>query len=177
MITYTVSSNQLATRDIYEIAPVSSLTEFLTPRRSLCIVKTPYVGNICEMFRVMGRTRSGERKTIYLGLADEGDQGYLKSKLDRTLQSSFLFIVWKAKGHHTFRLVEERKNIAEFPDFRSALDAYFPDGFIPETCYRRNRPIIALAFLAAARRRHLEKISALLRMRINYMTAGAQGTS
>jgi len=50
----------------------------------------------------------------------------------------------ETKSCHTFKLVKERQTLAEFPDFQTALDAYFPDGFIPENSFRRNRTVFEL---------------------------------
>lgn len=153
MLTYTVSSSQLAERDIYEIKEVSSLAEFLKPENSLCIVKAPFEGTRPEMIRIDGKDKNGEPMRIYLDNCSR-DLGYLKSKLDRTLYSPFLFISWKQKGFHTFKLVKERQTLAEFPDFQSALEVYFPDGFIPEHSYRRNRTVFEL-WCRSIRRRNL----------------------
>ena len=153
MLTYTVSSSQLAERDIYEIKEVSSLAEFLKPENSLCIVKAPFDGTRPEMIRIDGKDKNGEPMRIYLDNCSR-DLGYLKSKLDRTLYSPFLFISWKQKGFHTFKLVKERQTLAEFPDFQSALEVYFPDGFIPEHSYRRNRTVFEL-WCRSIRRRNL----------------------
>ena len=153
MLTYTVSSSQLAERDIYEIKEVSSLAEFLKPENSLCIVKAPFEGTRPEMIRIDGKDKNGEPMRIYLDNCSR-NLGYLKSKLDRTLYSPFLFISWKQKGFHTFKLVKERQTLAEFPDFQSALEVYFPDGFIPEHSYRRNRTVFEL-WCRSIRRRNL----------------------
>ena len=153
MLAYTVSSSQLAEADIYEIKEVSSLEEFLKEHSSLCIVKAPFEGTRSEMTRIEGKNRFGEPVRIYLECCFK-DLGYIKSKLDRTLYSPFLFISWKQKGFHTFKLVKERQTLAEFPDFQSALEAYFPDGFIPEKSYRRNRTVFEL-WCRSIRRRNL----------------------
>ena len=153
MLTYTVSSYQLAERDIYEIKEVSSLAEFLKPENSLCIVKAPFEGTRPEMIRIEGVDRNGEPMCVYLGSCSR-DLGYLKGKLDKTLRSAYLFISWKQKGCHTFKLVKERQTLAEFPDFQSALEAYFPDGFIPENSFRRNRTVFEL-WCRSIRRRNL----------------------
>ena len=79
MLTYTVTSSDLAEADIYAIEPVASLREFLKPHQSLCIVKTPCDGCIPEMTRVMGKDRRGDPVKIYLGNASENDQGYLNA--------------------------------------------------------------------------------------------------
>ena len=155
MLAYTVSSSQLAEADIYEIKEVSSLEEFLKEHSSLCIVKAPFEGTRPEMTRIEGKNRFGEPVRIYLECCSK-DLGYIKSKLDRTLYSPFLFISWKQKGFHTFKLVKERQTLAEFPDFQSALDAYFPAGFIPEKSYRRNRTVFEL-WCRSIRRRNLFK--------------------
>ena len=153
MLKYTVSSSQLAEADIYEIKKVSSLADFLKEHSSLCIVKTPFDGTRPEMIRVEGKSRFGEPMCIYLECCFK-DLGYIKSKLDKTLHSSYLFISWKQKGYHTFKLVKERQTLVEFPDFQSALEAYFPDGFIPENSFRRNRTVFEL-WCRSIRRRNL----------------------
>ena len=162
MLTYTVSSNQLAETDIYEIKEVSSLAEFLKEHSSLCIVKAPFEGTRPEMLRVEGRNRFGEPMCIYLECCFKY-LGYIKGKLDQTLLSPYLFISWKQKGFHTFKLVKERQTLAEFPDFQSALDAYFPDGFIPEKSYRRNRTVFELWCRSIRRRALLTELVSILK--------------
>ena len=162
MPTYTVSSHQLAPADIYDIREVTSLAEFLKNNSSLCIVKTPFDGSIVEMTRVEGKNSQGEPARIYLGCCSEKNQGYLKSKLDRTLHSAYLFIAWKQKGYHTFKLVKERQVIAEFTDFQSALDAYFSDGFVPEKSYRRTYSVFSLMCKTYRRRALLKNLVTLL---------------
>ena len=161
MLKYTVSTNQLAERDIYEIKVVSSLADFLKEHSSLCIVKTPFEGTRPEMTRIEGKNCFGEPMRIYLECCSK-DLGYIKSKLDRTLYSPFLFISWKQKGFHTFKLVKERQTLAEFPDFQSALDACFPDGFIPENSFRRHRTVFELWCRAMRRRALLGKLISIL---------------
>ena len=39
---------------------------------------------------------------------------------------------------HEFRLIRERRTAACFPDLEAALEAYLPDGFIPE-CSLENK--------------------------------------
>ena len=144
MLNYTVSSHQLVPADIYDIRQVSSLAEFLKSGSSLCIVKDPFEGFIVEMTRVEGKKRNGEPMKVYLGSCSERDQGYLKSKLDRTLHSAYLFMAWKQKGHHTFKLVKEGMVLAEFPDFQTALDAYLDEGFAPEKSFCRAHSCFSL---------------------------------
>ena len=162
MLTYSVTSNQLAEEDIYAIEPVKSLREFLTLHESLCIVKAPYEGSIVEMTRIVGKDRNGNPVKIYLGNASENDQGYIKCRLDKYLMSPYLYIAWKQRGCHTFRLFERRKMIAEFPDFDSALTAYFPDGFIPEKSYRRAHTVFQLWCKVLHRRKLFEDLVTVL---------------
>ena len=162
MLTYTVNSNQLAEEDIYEIRRVSSLAEFLRPQHSLCIVKAPYDGAICEMTRVTGKNRRGEPLRTYVGQCSGNYHGYIKCLLDKNLRSPFLFVSWKQRGCHVFRLVEKRQVLAEFPDFESALAAYFPDGFVPEKSYRRNHTVFELMCRAMKRKRLFGDLVTLL---------------
>ena len=162
MLTYTVSSRQLADADIYVIREVSALSDFLKEHYSLCIVKTPFAGSIVEMTRVEGKNFSGEPVHIYSGCCSEKNLGYLKNQLDRRLQSDYLFISWKQKGYHTFKLVRGRQTLAEFPDFSSALAAYFPDGFVPEKSYSRAFSVFSLMCKAMRRRALLGNLVTLL---------------
>ena len=162
MPTYTVSSHQLAPADIYDIREVTSLAEFLKNNSSLCIVKTPFDGSIAEMTRVEGKNSQGEPARIYLGCCSEKDQGYLKSKLDRTLHSAYLFIAWKQKGYHTFKLVKERQVIAEFADFQSALENYFREGFVPEKSFRRAHTVFSLMCKTLKRRSLFKQLATIL---------------
>ena len=169
MLTYTVTSRDLAEGDIYAIEPVESLREFLKPHSSLCIVKAPYDGTITELPRIMGKDRNGDPVKIYLGNASENDQGYIKCRLDKSLLSPYLYISWKQRGVHTFRLFQRRETVAEFPDFESALAAYFPEGFIPEKSYRRNHSVFELMCRSFCRRQELKKIVTLLARRCEQM--------
>lgn len=165
MLTYTVTSSDLAEADIYAIEPVESLRIFLRPHESLCIVKTPCDGCIPEMTRVIGKDRNGNSAKIYLENASGNDQGYTKCRLDKYLLSPYLYISWKQRGFHTFRLFQRRKMIAAFPDFESALAAYFPGGFIPKKSYRRNHTVFELMCRSFCRRRELRNIVTLLARR------------
>ena len=162
MPTYTVSSHQLAPADIYDIREVLSLEKFLRNNASLCVVKAPFEGSIVEMIRVEGKNSQGETRQVYVGSCSEKDQGYLKSKLDRILRSPYLFIAWKQKGYHTFKLVKERQVIAEFPDWQSAADSYFSDGFAPEKCFQRKHTVFALMCKSLKRRALFRQLTTIL---------------
>ena len=114
------------------------------------------------MTRIEGKNRFGEPVKVYLGSCSERDQGYLKSKLDRTLHSAYLFIAWKQKGHHTFKLVKEGMILAEFPDFQTALDAYLDEGFAPEKSYRRAYSCFSLMCKSLRRRALFSQLVTLL---------------
>lgn len=163
MLKYTVSSDQLTESDIYDIQPVSTLFEFLKPSSSLCIVKHPFEGSIVEMTRITGKKNNGEASRIYLDCCSESDLGWLKCKLDKTLRSPYLFISWKQEGFHSFKMVKEHKTIAEFSDFQSALDAYFPDGFFPEKCYRRTHSVFELMCMGLRRRKLFEELVSVIK--------------
>ena len=162
---FTVTSDQLAEEDIYTISPVSSLAEFLHPRRSLCVVKAPYDGKIPEMLRVEGADRNGNPVTLYVGESPEYDQGYVKCQLDKYLHSSFLFMPWKMRGCHIFRLIENGAVKAEFPALEPALAAYLPDGFTPERYYRRKHSVFVLMLLALQRKKLFTDLVTLLARR------------
>ncbi len=165
MLSYTVSSNSLVERDIYAIEPVASLQQFLLPQRSLIIVKAPFLGTIVEMTRVMGKDRDGNLLRVYLDTEKAPLTGYTKSKLDRSLLSPYLFVSWKQRTGHTFRIFERRQVVAEFPDFDSALAAYFPRGFIPENSYRRQHSVFTLMCMSMRRRRSLRELVTVLARR------------
>ena len=163
MRTYTVTSNDLAEADIYDIQPVSSLSEFLKPHSSLCIVKAPYEGSIVEMTRITGRNRLDEPMRVYLDSCSESNQGRLKCELDRILHSSFLFISWKQKGYHVFKMIKAHRTVAEFPNLETALETYFPDGFVPEKSYRRAHTVFELMCMTMRRRALLQDLDTVLR--------------
>ena len=162
MLTYTVTSRDLAEEDIYAIEPVESLRKFLKPHESLCIVKMPCEGCIPEMARVMGKDRNGDPVKVYLGNASENDQGHIKSRLDMNLRSPYLYISWKQRGCHTFRLFRCRELVAEFPNFEAALAAYFPDGFTPKKSYRRKHTVFQLWGMTLRRRKLFEDLISAL---------------
>ena len=171
-LTYTVSSDQLTEADIYEITPVSSLYQFLQSKQSLCIVHNPqWNGNGGEeMLRVNGLNNHGELEKVYLDSCSLADQGWLKNRLDKKLDSPFLFMAWKTRGVHTFRLIRQRETIAEYSDFESALNAYFPSGFTPQHSYRRKHNILHLFCLAQHRRTLFKELVTVLQRYVEKKT-------
>ena len=113
------------------------------------------------MTRIEGKNRFGEPVRIYLECCSK-DLGYIKSKLDRTLYSPFLFISWKQKGFHTFKLVKEGMTLAEFPDFQTALDTYLDEGFAPEKSFRRAHSCFSLMCKSLRRRALFSQLVTLL---------------
>ena len=103
---------------------------------------------------------------VYLDSCSERDQGRLKCELDRILHSSFLFISWKQKGYHIFKMIKERQTVAEFPNLETALETYFPDGFVPERSYRRAHTVFELMCKTMRRRALLRDLDTLLRNRM-----------
>ena len=140
MATFTENFDLGSLRQIYDIREVKSLTEFLLPGHSLCIIHNPEWREFQEREHIDGRVRlitvSGhnlrdEPDELLLGICGAEDQGYYRHKLDQNLKSPFLFATWK-RGTHEFRLIQEQQTTAYFPDIEAALAAYFPEGFIPE---------------------------------------------
>lgn len=164
MLHLTFNSRLLAEKDIYSIEKIDSLAELLTPNYSLCLVHNPrYRSDVgVEMTRITGFDRNGNADKIWVGTCGMREQGYLRCKLDKVLTSPFLFATWKKSGRHEIRLVQEHQILARFETFDEALDAYFPNGFIPEYSYKRRRSIINLILLAQQRNRELERLATIL---------------
>ena len=135
-------------RQFCDIREVKSLAEFLLPGYSLCIIhgpewrefrerenvrtsKTVTTGGCVRLVTVRGHNRQGKQDELLLGICGPEDQGYYRHKLDKNLESPFLFTTWK-RGDHEFRLIQEKHTTACFPSLDEALAAYLPDGFIPE---------------------------------------------
>ena len=139
MVHFSFHSNQLSERDIYAIDKAESLSVFLKPERSLCLVHQPeWTSAGPELLRVSGRKRSGEPDNVYL--AEGGnwiDQGYHRCLLGKTLASPFLFASWKKRGCHQVSIVQKGHDPIRFNSFDDALNAYLPEGFTPEYSFRR----------------------------------------
>ena len=133
---------KLTDEDIYDIKPLESMNDLLVPETSLCIIHNPcweetlsWLHDYMNNFHARGVSNSGanERLEIYQGHIH--DLGRYKCRLDEHLLSAFLFVSWRKRLGHTFRMFQQHELIAEFPDLESAMDAYIPDGFIPQKLY------------------------------------------
>ena len=132
----------LTEEDIYEIKPLDSMNDLLVPETSLCIVHKPCWGKEvcwmsgCNIFHVRGISNSGAKTKLDIYQGNIHDLGRYKGRLDEVLLSAFLFVSWRKRWGHTFRMFQQHELIAEFPDLDSAMDAYMPEGFTPQKLYR-----------------------------------------
>ena len=155
----------LPDEEVFEITPLETMDDLLIPETSLCVIHTPGwdeggAGNcsLSEASRVIGISKSGEREMLYLQRGYDYDLGRYKSKLDKNLLSAYLFISWRKRCGHTFKMFQQHELIEEFPDFDSAIAAYMPDGFTPRTYYRFAHTIRELHYRSVMRRRVLNKL-------------------
>ena len=151
--------------EVYEITVLESMDDLLMPETSLCVFHKPIwdeggVGNcsLSEASRVIGISQSGEREMLYVQRGYDHDLGRHKSKLDKHLLSAYLFISWRKRCGHTFKMFQQHGLIAEFPDFDSGIAAYMPDGFTPRTYYRFAHTIRELHYRSVMHRRALNKL-------------------
>ena len=171
----------LTDEDVYDITPLESMNDLLIPETSLCIVKSPcWDETICWMhdhwneFHIRGISNLGAEVRLEVYQGHIHDLGRYKSRLDKHLLSAFLFVSWRKRGGHTFKMVQQREFIAEFPDFDSAMVAYMPEGFTPRNInrvahsasglfrryLRRRELLFTLLSLLRRRQRQLEQFSA-----------------
>ena len=134
---------ELTEDDIYDIKPLESMNDLLVPETSLCIVKSPcWDETICwrhdywTQFHVRGISNLGAEVRLEVYQGHIHDLGRYKGRLDEVLLSAFLFVSWRKRWGHTFRMFQQHELIAEFPDLDSAMAAYMPDGFTPKKLYR-----------------------------------------
>ena len=133
----------LPDENVFEITPLESMDDLLIPKTQLCVFYEPiwnengaWYGFPSMVDRVIGISKSGEKEMLYVTRSIVGDLGWHKSQLDKRLLSAYLFISWRKRWGHTFKMFQQHELIAEFPDFDSAIAAYMPDGFTPRNYYR-----------------------------------------
>ena len=173
---------ELTEDDIYDITPLESMGDLLNPATSLCIVHNPcwnergysWMRDHWNEFHIRGISNLGAEVRLEVYQGHIHDLGRYKSRLDKHLLSAFLFVSWQKRGGHTFKMVQQRELIAEFPDFDSAMVAYMPEGFTPRNInrvahsasglfrryLRRRELLFTLLSLLRRRQRQLEQFSA-----------------
>ena len=163
MVHFTVHSGQLSEQDIYVIDEVKSLSAFLKPEQSLCLVHDPvWTSGGPELLRVSGRKRNGEPDNVYLAEGGNGiDQGYHRCLLGKTLATPFLFASRKKSGCHQVSIVQKGHDPIRFNGFDDALNAYLPEGFTPAYSFRR-KSVFVLMFLAMQRRQLFSDLLAVM---------------
>ncbi len=152
----------LPDEEVFEITPLDSMDALLIPETSLCVFHKPIwdkngAGNcsLSEASRVIGISKFGEREMLYVQRGYNHDLGRHKSKLDKHLLSAYLFISWRKRWGHTFKMFQQHELIAEFPDFDSSIAAYMPDDFTPLHYYRFAHTIRELHYCSVMHRRAL----------------------
>ncbi len=150
----------LPDEEVFEITPLDSMDALLIPETSLCVFHKPIwdkngAGNcsLSEASRVIGISKFGEREMLYVQRGYNHDLGRHKSKLDKHLLSAYLFISWRKRWGHTFKMFQQHELIAEFPDFDSAIAAYMPDDFTRLHYYRFAHTIRELHYCSVMHRR------------------------
>ena len=157
------------------------MNDLLVPEESLCIVHKPccvktrgilYDGyDWCDYSWASGESNSGVKEEIDVFHRHLSDLGRFKSRLDKQLLSAYLFVSWRKRWGHTFRMFQEHELIAEFPDLESAMAAYMPDGFIPQQYYRSAYTLKQLCFRSMTRRRTILDLLRLLHHRVEQLSS------
>ena len=171
----------LPDQDVYDIKPLEAMNGLLVPEESLCIVHNPCCGKARGILYdwydwddyswVKGESNSGEIEEIDVFHRQISDLGRFKSRLDKQLLSAFLFVSWRKRWGHTFRMFQEHELIAEFPDLESAMAAYMPDGFIPQQYYRPAHCLKHLYFHSLTRRRTMLDLLRLLHRHMEQLSS------
>ena len=170
MVHFTCRAATLTEKDIYDIRKIESLHTLLEPEYSLCVIHDPqYSSSIANvrLLRITGHDAEGKPDAVFIGKCRTPDQGYIRSKLGKILQTPMLFVSWKKMGQHNFRLVCGSDVIAVFDTFDEALNAYLPKGFKPEFIYERNKSVMSLTGLSCMRRNRFKDLVSVLALKRN----------
>lgn len=169
----------LPEQDVYDIKPLESMNDLLVPETSLCIFHNPcwshdgaWACSPSQASRVSGLSNSGGKEILFIQRGLKNDLGRYKSRLDKHLLSAYLFVSWRKRWGHTFRMFQQHELIAEFPDFESAMAAYMPDGFTPQKYYRFAHTVQQLHFCSIMRRRIILAMLRLLHQRVEQLSRG-----
>ena len=169
----------LPEQDIFDITPLESMNDLLVPETSLCIIHQPcwshngvWTCSPSEASRVSGLSNSGRKEILFVQRGFKNDLGKRKSKLDKHLLSAFLFVSWRKRWGHTFRMFQQHELIAEFPDLVSAMKAYIPDGFTPHLYYRFAHTVQQLHFCSLMRRRTMFSLFRVFHRRVEQLSKG-----
>ncbi len=168
----------LPEQDVYDIKPLESMNDLLVPEQSLCIVHNPYWIKRRRIYNwdgdysfARGVSNSGAKVEIEIYQSYLLDLGRYKCRLDKHLLSAFLFVSWRKHLGHTFRMFQQHELIAEFPDLESAMAAYMPDGFTPQTLHHLKLDWKGLWFCILRYRNARLALLRLLYQRVEQMSA------
>lgn len=155
----------LSDDDIYEIQPISDLSELLKEDHTLCLVWNPHWNRrTLELPQIRG-----PQGTLYYAQDSAERQSVTKNRLDHFLDTPYLFAPWKQSGVRIFRIILHSKVLHEFSTLTEALKELIPGNFTPKASYRRKRSIGSLMLLEARRRRDHRILCSQLLGLLNYL--------
>lgn len=162
----TAPANLLTDEEIYEITPVSELSQLLQDEHSLTLA---WQGSFASGGYAMGTYRrlrgtrlapdgSRQETTLLFVLHSAVRQASAKNRLDRTFSGPYLFCSWKKDGSRTFKLGRQGKTLQEYPSFAEGTAALIPGQFIPGGIYTRRYNLIGMIGLIARKKRERREL-------------------
>ena len=113
---------------IYMVQPQETLLTRFRHSEGACLIVDPVWKGVPEvkLYQLDGMDRDGNRTKLLFAENRNGNPGFAKARLDKTLASPYLFLSGRRP-----RIIREKQVIADLPDRAAALDAYLPRGFLP----------------------------------------------
>jgi|GEM_PF-2154573 len=87
-----------------------------------------------KLYKLDGIDRRGNRAELFIAENRNGNPGFAKDQLDKTLASPFLLL-----SHKHPRIVQAKQVLTRCCDIASAVESYLPQGFLPIVTSRQQR--------------------------------------
>ncbi len=154
-------ANLLTDEEVYEITPVSELSQLLQDGYSLTLAWQGAFasgGYALGTYRRLRGTRlapdgSRQETTLLFAVHSAERQASAKNRLDRTFSGPYLFCAWKKDRTRTFKLGRQGTILEEYPSFAAGVAALLPGSFIPRGIYTRKHNLIGMIGLIARKQR------------------------
>jgi len=145
------SDEQERDDDVYMVEPQEDLwKERFCNNVGVCLIADPVwkAAPRVKLYRIDGMDRRGNRTEIFIAGNRNGNPGFAKAQLDKTLASPYLLLTSRP------RIIQSGQIITLCDSRASALDSYLPKGFLPIVTSRQQKLRQALASM----KNHLDRL-------------------
>jgi hypothetical protein len=118
--------------EIIEIITIKDFHELLKQEHSLCLIYKPQWKREPENMSTFNLTLAHKitreliKDKIFYAVDEAEKQSKTKNRLDRCLETEYLFSSWRKSGFRSFKIIKNNKTLKDYDSFQDALEELIP---------------------------------------------------